>query len=94
MSKASDAKEAKEAKEARAEAREEKRAQLTVPDVKENTVAEAAARIRGGEKVRHPGPWVSINPREGFTLEQEIIELQKENRLVGFDPKTGKGILK
>ena len=73
---------------------EEKKPSLTAPDKKVNTVAEAAAKIKGGEKVGHPGPWVDIKPREGFTLEQELIKLQEEKRLIGYNPKTGKGILK
>ncbi len=67
---------------------------MVVPDEKVNTVAEATGRIAKGEKIGHPGPWVKINPREGFTLEQEIVQLQKEKRLIGYNPKTGCGLLK
>jgi hypothetical protein len=79
--------------ESKKEAAEAKQPAIT-PDVKVNTVAEAAAKIAKGEKIRHPGPWVTIKPREGFSLDEEIIQLQKEGALIGFDPKTGKGILK
>lgn len=71
---------------------EQPNAPLTVADVKVNSVAEAAGRIARGEKVRHPGPWVKITPRAGFSLEEEVIALQKDKKLKGYDPKTACGI--
>ena len=71
------------------------KAPMTVADKKVNTVAEAAALIAQGNKIGHPGPWVEVKPRPGLnSVADELIELQKENKLVGYNPKTGKAILK
>ena len=86
------AKEIKENKAAETAKKEESKP-LTIPDQKVDTVKEAAARIARGEKVRHPGPWVPIKPRAGLNLVEEVVQLQKEKKLIGFDPKTGMGIL-
>lgn len=66
----------------------------TTPDVKVNTVAEAAARIARGEKVRHPGPWKEVKLRDGMTFEQTVAAMSKEGLIVGFNPKTKKVLLK
>ena len=50
---------------------------------KKNEVMDAALR----QKQRHPGPWVKLTP-------DQVVQHTESGNLIGYDPKTGEGILK